>query len=93
MTKRVRLKDRVRQIFDFMETVPEGKTVVQDDICNGLGMGTGQWVQMRDWLNLIVFIQNQPTLEREFIPVGKNRKKVVTRYHLIREDDSLPDNL
>lgn len=83
MEKRGRAQDRIRQIFEYLESLPDGTEAVQTEITKGIGITAGNWNSVKSWLNHIIYIQSQPTLERKFYPLGKKNFK--TTYRLVRE--------
>ena len=82
--QRKSLEERLRQIMDYMDSVPEGEEVTQVDMMKALDIPDGMWSYFRHWLDLIIWMQAQPKLKARFEQRGGKTLSYVTRYKLIK---------
>lgn len=81
---------RMEDILNFLSNLESGIEVTQEEIMTGINASPGQWVQVKQWLNLLVWIQAQPMIERRFIPRKSGVTNFMTKYHI--KNDNISDN-
>jgi len=91
MKERKGFYKRIAEVLDYFENIPPGEKVGQQDIMNDLHLLPGQWNQLKQWLDTIIYIQNHTKVKREFIP-NSTGKSFVTVYSRDEDNDTVRDD-
>jgi hypothetical protein len=83
--KRMGTLERMREVIDLFGTLPQGEQVTQKYIMDTLGIKSGSWVNIKDLLDTIAYVQAGPVIERKFFRKGT---VTITRYKVRKENDT-----